>query len=433
MNPGVLLINVMSSLLASILLLWLLGSVYEYRFQNRMKVCFVLVFSLTNGIASYLLRSYAYKPLILFAISTALIWHLLKTPAVHAFLSFSVYAISVAFGNALLHIFFELLMPGLNVATLQNSIWLQLAGNIFVNLIVLIFIIMIRPVKQYVKVMLYDKFLLSLTAVTFVVICASFAMYVYSRSLNMLVCLIVSLINISYCIFIFLMWVNALRKVIRDEDLKQQKFYNDSLRSTLFELRRFRHDWANNLVVINSMIKMNRYNELRQYMSELIAQCSAHAGAQILDIKNAGLFGILSAKISLARELGISVDLNVSGEIENIPGVKISELCEVVGIFMDNAIEEACKGDKTISVALNNNTDFIELSISNKCAKPPNIHKIYLEEYSTKGKNRGIGLTIAKNILSKYKNILHITTFENNVFTQTLEIKTDKEWCLMGK
>jgi two-component system sensor histidine kinase AgrC len=174
------------------------------------------------------------------------------------------------------------------------------------------------------------------------------------------------------------------------------------------------------------MIKMNKNNELRQYMSELMAQCSQNCNTQIYDIKNAGLFGILSSKINLAGDMGVTVDLQVSGEIESIPDVKISELCEVIGIFMDNAIEEACKCEKSISLNLKNGINFIEISFSNSCSEPPDMQKIYRDGYSSKGENRGMGLAIAKKVLGKYNNILHITSYENNMFTQTIEIVNRK-------
>lgn len=421
-----LLINIISSFLASLYTLYLFRTVYEYRFQTRRKVIFILVFSLMNGLVSSLMQSAAYKPLILIILSSVMIWYFLKTPIIQGFFAFSLYAITTALGNAALPIFFNLLIPGIDVATMQNNLLLALAANIYVNLIVFIFFVLIKPIKQYIKLIMHEKLLIVLTAATFVVICASFAMYIYSKTLNMSIYLIIALISISYCVFILLMWFNSLRKVMRDEDLKQQNFYNESLRSTLFELRRFRHDWVNNLVVIDSMIKMNKYNELKGYLSELMTHCSSHCSTQIYDIKNAGLFGILSSKISLAEEKGVAVDLQVNGEIESIPDVKISELCEVVGIFMDNAIEEAGKGENVIGVSVKNGSNFIEMSISNSCSQPPDINSIYLDGYSTKGENRGMGLTIAKKILGKYKNILHITSYENNIFTQTIEIAKRK-------
>ena len=41
---------------------------------------------------------------------------------------------------------------------------------------------------------------------------------------------------------------------------------------------------------------------------------------------------------------------------------------------------------------------------------------------STKGKNRGIGLHNAENILSKYPNIVHDTEMKDHEFIQRLEI-----------
>jgi two-component system sensor histidine kinase AgrC len=224
------------------------------------------------------------------------------------------------------------------------------------------------------------------------------------------------------------MWIASLRRVIRDEDLKHQKFYNESLRSTLFELRRFKHDWINNLTVIDSMLKMNKIAELKQYVSELIGHCWSHTNTQIYSIKNAALFGILSSKVNLAHEKGISVNMSVAGEMENISGIKISDFCEIIGIFMDNAIEEASVSDSVINIDMREGDNFIEISISNTCTTTPDMQKLTVDGYSTKGEGRGMGLAIAEKIISRYRNILHITTYENNMFTQTIEIlKTEKK------
>jgi two-component system sensor histidine kinase AgrC len=254
-------------------------------------------------------------------------------------------------------------MNGQAVSLIQSDPYLLLAGNLFSNSIVFTVFVLINPVKKYIQMIASDKFLLALTAATILVLCTSFTLHFYARNSNMSNYLIIAAISISYCVFIILMWFNTLRRVVRDEDLKQQKFYNESLRSTLFELRRFRHDWVNNLTVIDSMIKMNKSKELRQYVSELIEHCAGNINTQIYDIKNAGLFGILSSKINLAYSKGISVNISVIGEIEDIPGIKISELCEVVGIFLDNAIEEAEYGDKIININIREGCSYIALSV----------------------------------------------------------------------
>ena len=417
-----LLINIFSAFLGSLYIIYFQCTICGLILTRIEKVRFSITFALLNGVVSSIMHVSIYKPLVLLFLSTIIITVLLKATVIQSFLSFSLYIIGLAVGNSLVPLMISILSPDMAVEEVLADPMLSLGGNLFANFFVFLLFMLIKPIKDYTKMLSQDKFLLVLTAATILVISSTFAMYLYTRTLNMAACLIIASISISYCVFIIMMWISALRRVIRDEDLKQQKFYNESLRSTLFELRRFKHDWINNLTVIDSMLKMNKIDELRQYVSELIGHCWAHTNTQIYSVKNAALFGILSSKINLAYEKGISVNMSVTGELENIPGVKISDFCEIIGIFMDNAIEEAVVTDKVINVDMREGSNFIEMSISNTCTKPLDMQKLATDSYSTKGEGRGMGLAIAKKIISKYKNVLHVTTYKDNIFTQTIEI-----------
>ena len=428
MRVDTLLINIMSAFLASLYIIYFQSIIRGLKLSKNVNARFSIIFALLNGIVSSLLHMSVYKPVVLLLLSTVMIMVLLKTGFIQAFLSFSLYIIGLAIGNAFIPLIISVLSPGTSVEQVVADPLMALAGNLFTNLIVFLLFVLIKPIKDYIKMLTRDKFLLILTAVTIVVITSTFAMYLYTMTLDIVACLIISSISISYCVFIILMWIASLRRVIRDEDLKHQKFYNESLRSTLFELRRFKHDWINNLTVIDSMLKMNKIAELKQYVSELIGHCWSHTNTQIYSIKNAALFGILSSKVNLAHEKGISVNMSVAGEMENISGIKISDFCEIIGIFMDNAIEEASVSDSVINIDMREGDNFIEKSISNTCTTTPDMQKLTVDGYSTKGEGRGMGLAIAEKIISRYRNILHITTYENNMFTQTIEIlKTEKK------
>jgi two-component system sensor histidine kinase AgrC len=422
MRSDILLINILSAFLGSLYIIYFQWVVCEHRMSKNNKIIFSVAFALLNGIVSSLMRESFFKPVILLVLGTAIICIFLRVTVVQSFLSLSLYVIGLAVGNAIVPLIISILSPGMTVENVIDDPLLYLAGNLFTNLLVFLLFILIKPAKEYIKMTIRDRFLVILTVTTILVICSTSAMYLYTRTLNMLGCLIIASVSISYCIFIIAAWFMSLRRVIREEDLKQQKFYNESLRSTLFELRRFKHDWINNLTVIDSMIKMNKHAELKQYVSELIGHSGPFANTQIYDIKNAGLFGILSSKINLAYEKGVTVNLSVAGVIENIPGIKISDLCEIVGIFLDNAIEEAFAADKEVNVDIVDGINFIEISVSNTCSTPPDMNRLTMDGYTTKGAGRGMGLAIAKSIVSRYKNILHITTYEDNIFTQTIEI-----------
>ena len=50
-------------------------------------------------------------------------------------------------------------------------------------------------------------------------------------------------------------------------------------------------------------------------------------------------------------------------------------------------------------------------------------HKIWQEGFSTKGADRGIGLTNYKRILERYENISSLTTIHEGYFIQELKIQ----------
>lgn len=90
----------------------------------------------------------------------------------------------------------------------------------------------------------------------------------------------------------------------------------------------------------------------------------------------------------------------------------------------NNAIEGALETDTpTISFAMINNIGSVTIIILNNYIKH-NIPYYDLKKISisTKGKNRGIGLHNAENILSKYPNIVHDTEMKDHEFIQRLEI-----------
>ena len=52
-----------------------------------------------------------------------------------------------------------------------------------------------------------------------------------------------------------------------------------------------------------------------------------------------------------------------------------------------------------------------------------NIEEIYEMGFSTKGKNRGLGLSNVKEIISKYEDIILETDIETNNFIQIVRFK----------
>lgn len=60
----------------------------------------------------------------------------------------------------------------------------------------------------------------------------------------------------------------------------------------------------------------------------------------------------------------------------------------------------------------------------NSCNTVPDISKIFLNNYSTKGENHGRGLSIVQNICNNYSNVFFNVKIQDNFFLSELIINT---------
>jgi len=170
MKVETLLINTGSAFLASLYVIYYHSAVSGLRMSRSQKVSFSVVFALLNGFISSIMQVSVYKPLVLIALSTSIIAVLLKAPVIQAFLSFSIYTVASAIGNSLVPILIKLAYPGMTVEEVLSDPLLVIGANVFVNLLVFLLFLLIKPVIDYTKLLSRDKFLLVLTVATILVI-----------------------------------------------------------------------------------------------------------------------------------------------------------------------------------------------------------------------------------------------------------------------
>ncbi|MGN0143641.1 MAG: sensor histidine kinase [Clostridium sp.] len=202
------------------------------------------------------------------------------------------------------------------------------------------------------------------------------------------------------------------------------------LESTSADLRTFKHDYINILSTLSGYIENEDITELKTYyyneiMPESNKIINRNLSLSLLaHIKLNPLKALLADKIAIAYSEGININLEIPDDI-NFININIIDLCRIIGIFMDNSIESSVSCDnKFIHFAAIKTDDNIIFNISNSCLDSiPPVHKLYERNFSTKGKNRGLGLNNAKDIITNnYKNILLNTTIKNCIFTQEIII-----------
>lgn len=184
------------------------------------------------------------------------------------------------------------------------------------------------------------------------------------------------------------------------------------------EMRKFRHDYVNILSTLSDFIREEDMNGLRKYFrSEILPMQDSMQmnaikinGLENLHIRE--IKGLLTTKILQAQEKSIRISIEVPDPIEKIEMSTIN-LSRIIGIILDNAIEASEKIED----------DSVMFIVMNKCEpNMPKVHTLFQENFSTKGKNRGLGLSTLKELTDSTTNVLLDTTIDNNYFIQKVEI-----------
>ena len=121
--------------------------------------------------------------------------------------------------------------------------------------------------------------------------------------------------------------------------------------------------------------------------------------------------------------LGIKITAEIPIEINKL-NVKYFNLSRMLGIILDNAIEESelCENPE-INIGIFNAMNSKIIIVENKCRfNTLPLQKLKQVGFSTKGVDRGLGLNNLDEMISKGKNIFLETTIENGVFTQKIKI-----------
>lgn len=172
----------------------------------------------------------------------------------------------------------------------------------------------------------------------------------------------------------------------------QEKHYRD-LTAQYESIRRMRHDIANHLNAMESLMSAGRNSEAKEYLQELNA---THMDSTLGMCEHPVVDAFLHSRISAARSSGVEIDALI-----DLPaGVPVSnvDLIRIFGNLLDNALE-ACSQSACPKITLNCTRARSCLVIStvnpvSGSGKAKGRHVAGLE--------RGVGLRVLSDIAAKY-------------------------------
>ncbi|MDJ0331512.1 DcuS/MalK family sensor histidine kinase [Planococcus sp. S3-L1] len=190
------------------------------------------------------------------------------------------------------------------------------------------------------------------------------------------------------------------------EQLTGVRLYADTLRAQS-------HEFMNQLHVLLGMIKLEEYEQVKQFISKLTDHQAHEVAAVTHYIKDPVLSGFIIGKISYAREAHVELTIQCETEIPCPEDPAVThEIITILGNIVDNAIDSVMESErKLITMELSYIDNLLEMTVADSGPGIPRNREetIFSKGVSSKkGENRGFGLYLTKNSVEKLEGSIDI-------------------------
>ena len=210
--------------------------------------------------------------------------------------------------------------------------------------------------------------------------------------------------------------------------------YSKTMENLNIEMRSFRHDAVDVVKSAYGYVENEDIDGLRQHFKNEIAPVINRVSVQtdiirqIQNINNPSIQGLIMLKILTAIDSGINVNIGVERGVGLFGEVSQIDMVRVFSILLENVVEECSKiHDSVMHLAVYKSENSIIIYVKNQFSGiPPQIGQIFKMGYSTKGKDRGVGLSVLQKIIHKYKSAAIETYIQEDYFVQKVIINLQK-------
>lgn len=416
-----------------VVFVYLAQTLYSFQRDKQVYLKFIIIASIGTNIIVYLDKyiGMGFRALILQLFMMFMAYFVLKLSFLQSIVSTITNMIALAAGDISV-VLIMVKIYGYSVELVKSQILLSVIADLIIYGTELIIILLIRLIKQTQE--MTDKYKRSISIktsiymfVTFIIIVVNYSIYmkfigVVSQNI------ILASVAMMWVYLILSLYINFTNSALamKEQQYDQQQDYIRTIDSLINDFRRLKHSYANTIYSFYGYIQEDDLQGLKAYYTEVMDDTKRMDSNLLLAlqrIKVYAIFGLLWNKINEAESKGIEVGVQAIYEVYEA-GMKLTDLCEVLGNYLDNAIDAAADSEvKKMNISLTDDEGYLTIRIENTYEGVVEVEEVQRKGFSTKGNGRGFGLTITKQILSKYANVLHNTFAEEGVFKQELVIK----------
>ncbi|WP_282919741.1 sensor histidine kinase [Ignavigranum ruoffiae] len=285
---------------------------------------------------------------------------------------------------------------------------------------------MVRSIKPF------ATFLVSFTAIVFI-ISIIFEVELGNTfdlvKTNFIFFIIYSLLT-GVILFVY-MRINRQHQKIKEKHIEFQALqnYTQSIEQSYNTLRKFRHDYKNMMISLDALLEEGNLEAIQKFIKQDLqgeANKLLATRNNLDDLSNLNispLKGLILAKLWQVDSQKIEVKLEINQAINHIKMEPI-DCVKVVGILLDNAIEAVQEmGTGQIRLTCFQLQHSVHLVIDNTYQGDlVPTKQLFQPGYSTKGKQRGLGLANARELIAQYPAASLETQIKGQIFSQHLTI-----------
>lgn len=194
---------------------------------------------------------------------------------------------------------------------------------------------------------------------------------------------------------------------------------NPLLEQLMEELKSNDHEYKNYITTISGIVQVSNPEEMAINLEKYIDKISIRERdiSRLLYIDNIIVRAIIYSAVQKCEALFINFNYYVSSNLKKI-SLDESELTIILSNLLNNAIEATSKIEKkAIDIVIYEDINNYIIDIKNN-TENFNIEKlqdVFKDGYSTKGENRGYGLSNVRKIVNKHRGKTQIS-LEDNIF-----------------
>ena len=205
----------------------------------------------------------------------------------------------------------------------------------------------------------------------------------------------------------------------------------DSITNLTNALRAQQHEYANRIHALTGLIELGRFDDARNYLGE-ISNMDADLAEKLTDrIANQTVTALLLAKVAIAREKGVVLEINPQSSLDDI-SLDSNAQITVIGNLIDNALDAVGgKADGHVKLTIESSFSYSKIITvrDNGVGLPePRPDVVFQDGFSTKvnegSSHRGLGLAIVSRLVKQSGGI--ITCYNNQGAVFVVEIPVRK-------